>query len=79
LNSAEQRLARTLLLLACHGKRGQRRRILPTISQGTLAGMVGTTRPRINLLLKKFKTLGFIDIDGLTVNCALLKAKLVGC
>ena len=70
VSSCEQRLARTLLLLASDGTRGTPKHILQTISQTTLAGMVGTTRPRIN----QFKRLGFIDIEDrrLTVNRSLL-------
>jgi CRP/FNR family cyclic AMP-dependent transcriptional regulator len=72
-NSAEQRLARTLLLLAGAGRRRTSMNILPTISQATLAGMVGTTRSRINHILQKFKRLGFIDMAGrrITVRDAL--------
>ena len=36
-NSSEKRLARILLLLARYGKEGQPERILPEISQETLA------------------------------------------
>jgi CRP/FNR family cyclic AMP-dependent transcriptional regulator len=77
VSSTEQRLARTLLLLARYGKRGEPKKVLPRLSQTTLAGMVGSTRPRINELLKKFKRLGFIDMnDGLTVHRSLLRAAL---
>ena len=78
VSSCEQRLARTLLLLARHGKRGTPKEVLPTISQTTLAGMVGTTRPQINRLLMKFKRMGFIDMEGhgLTVNRSLRRAVL---
>src|SRR5260370_26793584 len=47
-NSAEKRLARTLLLLARFGKEGRSADILPKISQETLAEIVGTTRARVN-------------------------------
>jgi len=43
-NSSEQRLARTLLLLAHYGKEGAPESVVPEINQETLAGMVGTTR-----------------------------------
>src|SRR5258708_11943881 len=42
-NSAEKRLARTLLLLDRSGKQDQPVRVLPKISQETLAEMIGTT------------------------------------
>jgi CRP/FNR family cyclic AMP-dependent transcriptional regulator len=73
LSSCEQRLARRLLLLAGYGHRGTRKKIVPRTSQLTLAGIVGSTRPRINYFLQKFKTQGFVDMDGsLTVHRSLL-------
>jgi CRP/FNR family cyclic AMP-dependent transcriptional regulator len=73
LSSGEQRLARTLLILAGYGHRGRRKRIVPRTSQTALAEIVGSTRPQINRFLQKFKTLGFIEIDGsLTVHRSLL-------
>ena len=72
-NSSEKRLARTLLLLARYGKPDKEQRILPRISQETLAEMVGTTRSRVNFFMNKFKKLGFIEYDGgLKVNHSLL-------
>jgi CRP/FNR family cyclic AMP-dependent transcriptional regulator len=73
-NSSEKRLARTLLLLARYGKGDKPLRMLPAVSQTTLAEMVGTTRSRINFFLNKFRTLGFIKYDatGLTINPSLL-------
>lgn len=44
------------------------------MSQSTLAGMVGSTRSRINYFMNKFARLGFIETDGgLTVNRSLLR------
>jgi len=72
-NSCEKRLARTLLRLARYGKPDTPVRAVPKISQETLAEMVGTTRARVNVFMKKFQRLGFIDYqDGLKVNNALL-------
>ena len=72
-NSTEQRLARTLLLLAHYGKEGTPETIVPEINQETLAGMVGTTRSHVNRFMNKFKKLGFIDYqDGLRVHRSLL-------
>jgi CRP/FNR family cyclic AMP-dependent transcriptional regulator len=59
-NSTEKRLARTLLLLARHG-RSAATGTIPKITQETLAEMVGTTRARVNVFMNKFKRLGFID------------------
>jgi CRP/FNR family cyclic AMP-dependent transcriptional regulator len=59
----ERRLARALLLLA--GKGYQRKmRKFTGISQGTLATMIGTTRPRVNFFMQKFRRLGFIKYRG---------------
>lgn len=74
-NSAEKRLARTLLLLARYGKQDKPIRAVPPISQETLAGIIGTTRSRVNFFLNKFKRLGFIEYDGdkpLKINNSLL-------
>jgi CRP-like cAMP-binding protein len=72
-NATEKRLARTLLLLAGYGKPDQTHRVLPRISQETLAEMIGATRPRVNFFMNKFKKLGFIEYHGgLKVNHSLL-------
>jgi CRP-like cAMP-binding protein len=72
-NSTEKRLARTLLLLARYGKEGQPERMLQKVSQETLAEMIGTTRPRVNLFMNKFRKLGFIEYNGgIKINKALL-------
>jgi CRP/FNR family cyclic AMP-dependent transcriptional regulator len=76
-NSTEKRLARTLLLLARYGKKDKPQWVLPKVSQETLAGMIGTTRSRVNLFMNKFKKLGFINYDaGLQVNDSLLSVVL---
>jgi len=72
-NSSEKRLARTLLLLARYGKEDQPHGILPKMSQETLAEMIGTTRPRVNFFMNKFRKLGFIKYNGgLQINTSLL-------
>lgn len=76
-NSSEKRLARTLLLLARYGKQDQPDRILPKVSQDTLASMVGTTRSRVNFFMNKFRKLGFIEYNGkIKVNKSLLTVVL---
>jgi CRP/FNR family transcriptional regulator, cyclic AMP receptor protein len=76
-NSAEKRLARALLLLARYGEQDRPQRVIPRISQQTLADMVGTTRSRVNFFLNRFKKLGFIeDKDGLTIHNSLLSVVL---
>ena len=63
-NSSEKRLARILLLLANFGGEGVPEPVLQTITQATLAEMVGTTRSRINFFMNKFRRLGLIDYNG---------------
>jgi CRP/FNR family cyclic AMP-dependent transcriptional regulator len=76
-NSTEKRLARTLLLLARYGKQDQPQKMLPKVSQETLAEMIGTTRSRVNVFMNKFKKLGFIRYNGgLHINNSLLSVVL---
>jgi CRP/FNR family cyclic AMP-dependent transcriptional regulator len=76
-NSSEKRLARTLLLLANFGKDGSAQPLTTKISQETLAEIIGTTRPRVNAFMNKFRKLGFIDYNGtLKVHNALLSVIL---
>ena len=78
-NSSEKRLARTLLLLARYGKQAKPTRVVPKISQETLAEMVGTTRSRVNFFLNKFRKMGFIEYDGerpIKINNSLLSVVL---
>jgi CRP/FNR family transcriptional regulator, cyclic AMP receptor protein len=76
-NSSEKRLARTLLLLARYGTEDRPQRVLPKISQETLAEMVGTTRSRVNFFMNKFRKLGFIKYNGgLQINTSLLSVVL---
>ena len=77
-NSSEKRLARILLIFAGFGKDGIREKTeIPKVSQETLAGMVGTTRPRINAFMNKFRKLGFIEYNGgLEVHSSLLNVVL---
>jgi len=77
-NSTEKRLARTLLLLARYGKEdNQPEKVLATISQETLAEMIGSTRSRVNLFMNEFKKLGFVHTNGgLHINPSLLSVVL---
>jgi CRP/FNR family transcriptional regulator, cyclic AMP receptor protein len=56
-NSSEKRLARTLLL-ARYGAPGRPQKMLPKVSQETLAEMIGTTRSRVSFFMNKFRKLG---------------------
>jgi CRP/FNR family cyclic AMP-dependent transcriptional regulator len=76
-NSSEKRLARTLLLLARYGSKDGTLRVLPKLSQETLAEMVGTTRSRVNFFMNKFRKLGLIEYNGvIKVNDSLLSIVL---
>jgi|SRR5580698_3390284 CRP/FNR family cyclic AMP-dependent transcriptional regulator len=77
-NSSEKRLARILLLLAHFGEEGVPGAVIPKISQEILAEMVGTTRPRVNLFMNRFRTLGFVDYGGtgMQVHSSLLNVVL---
>jgi CRP/FNR family transcriptional regulator, cyclic AMP receptor protein len=76
-NSSEKRLARALLLLARYGKEDHPQGVLYSVSQEMLAEMIGTTRPRVNFFMNKFRKLGFIKYNGgLQINSSLLSVVL---
>jgi len=76
-NSSEKRLARVLLLLANFGKDGKPEKVIPKMSQETLAEIVGTTRSRVSFFMNKFRKLGFVDYNGgLEVHSSLLNVVL---
>jgi CRP-like cAMP-binding protein len=59
------------------GKESKADRVIATISQETLAEMVGTTRSRVSHCMNKFRKLGFIKYNGeLEVNSSLLAVVL---
>jgi CRP/FNR family transcriptional regulator, cyclic AMP receptor protein len=63
-NSSEKRLARILLLMAEFGKPGEPETLIPSITQETLADMIGTTRSRVSFFMNRFRKLGFIAYNG---------------
>jgi CRP/FNR family cyclic AMP-dependent transcriptional regulator len=63
-NSSEQRLARSLLLLAHVGREGKTEGVSAKVNQETLAQMVGTTRSRISHFMNKFRERGLVDYNG---------------
>ena len=76
-NSSEKRLARTLLLLARYDAPGQPQKVLAKVSQEMLAEMIGSTRPRVNFFMNKFRKLGFIEYNGeIRINHSLLSVVL---
>jgi CRP/FNR family cyclic AMP-dependent transcriptional regulator len=62
-NRAEKRLARLLLLLAEYSQPEEEETLIPQISQEALANMIGSTRPRVNGFMNRFRKLGFIEYD----------------
>jgi len=76
-NNSEKRLARILLLMAEFGKPGEPEALIPTITQETLAEMIGTTRSRVSFFMNRFRKLGFIEYNGrIRVHKALLNVVL---
>src|ERR1700678_4302568 len=76
-NSSEKRLARILLLMAEFGKPGEPHKLIPKISQETLANMIGATRSKVSFLMNRFRKLGFIDYNGrILVDKSLLNVVL---
>ena len=63
-NSSEKRLARILLTLSNIENDTVTHIIAMPINQDVLAKMVGTTRPRINTFMNKFRKLGYIKYNG---------------
>jgi CRP/FNR family transcriptional regulator, cyclic AMP receptor protein len=60
-NNSERRLARTLLLMADYGNASGPETLIPPVTQGTLAEMIGTTRSRVSFFMNRFRKLGYIS------------------
>jgi CRP/FNR family cyclic AMP-dependent transcriptional regulator len=78
---SEQRLARWLLRLACFDEHQATRYPLPVISRNLLAEMIGTSRSAVNVLMNRFRKLGFLERHreqdgGLQVHCSMLSVVL---
>ena len=78
---SDQRLARWLLLLACFDEHQATRLPLPLISRNLLAEMIGTSRATVNVLMNRFRKLGFLERHrerdgGLQVHCSMLSVVL---
>ena len=63
-NRAEKRLARVLLHLAEYSRPGEEETLISPISQEALANMIGSTRPRVNEFMNRFRRLGFIEYNS---------------
>jgi CRP/FNR family transcriptional regulator, cyclic AMP receptor protein len=77
-SNAEQRLARILLRLAHLEKDGLGPVEIPVVNHQILAEMVGTTRPRVNLFMNRFRKRGYIHYDGTLVVSKTLRKALQG-
>ena len=76
-NSTEKRLARLLLLMAEFGEPGESERLIPKITEESLAEIVGATPASIAFFMNRFRALGLIDYNGrIRVHRALLNVIL---
>jgi CRP/FNR family transcriptional regulator, cyclic AMP receptor protein len=72
-NYSERRLARILLLLAGYGGPDEPQMLIPSVTQETLAEMIGTTRSRVSFFMNQFRKLGYIEYKRrIRVNKSLL-------
>ena len=77
-SSAEQRLVRVLLRLAHLEKKGPGVVEIPLVSHQVLADMVGTTRPRVNLFMNRFRQLGWHKLRWRTGSPPIVAGKPCG-
>ena len=76
-DSGERRLAKILLLMADFGDLDESERLIPEITEESLAEMIGAPRSTVTFLLDRFCELGFIDYNGrILVHKALLNVIL---
>jgi CRP/FNR family cyclic AMP-dependent transcriptional regulator len=76
-NSAERRLARTLLIMAEYGEPGDPETLIPAVTQEALAEMVGATRSHVSFFMNRFRKLGYIEYNGrIRVHTSLLNVVL---
>ena len=76
-SNSEQRLAKTLLSLGRRMGRfnSGKLRMNQRISHEELSEMVGTTRPRVGIFLKKFRELGLIQVSQ--EHCLIIEEKML--
>lgn len=63
-NSSERRLAQILVLMANFGERAELDKLIPEITEDSLARMVGTSQTSIRFFLNRFREHGLIGYDG---------------
>lgn len=75
--SSERRLAKILLLMAEFGEGNESEKLIPEISEESLAKMIGSPQSSVSFFMSRFRGLGFIDYDGrIRVHRALLNVIL---
>ena len=63
--------------MAEFGKPGEPHKLIPKISQETLANMIGATRSKVSFFMNRFRKLGFVDYNGrILVDKSLLNVVL---
>jgi len=76
-NSCEKRLAKILLLMANFGEPGEPVRLIPLITEESLAERIGATQSSVSFFMNRFHKLGLIDYDDrIRVHNALLNVIL---
>jgi CRP-like cAMP-binding protein len=76
-DSTEKRLARILLLMAEFDKPGESERLIPEITEESLAEIIGTPRSSVSFFMNRFRELGLIEYDRrIRVHKALLNVIL---
>lgn len=76
-NSIEKRLARILLLMANFGEPGEPDRLIPNITEESLAEKIGATQSSVSFFMNRFRERGLIDYDDrIRVHNALLNVIL---
>jgi CRP/FNR family cyclic AMP-dependent transcriptional regulator len=63
-NSSEKRLARILVLMANFGELGELEKLIPEITEESLAEMSGTSQASVSFFMNRFRERGLIDYDG---------------
>lgn len=76
-NSSERRLARILLLMADFGDLDESERLVPDVTEESLAKMIGTPLSTVRFFMNRFCELGLVNYNGrILVHKALLNVIL---
>lgn len=63
-NSSEKRLAQILVLMANFGELGELEKLIPEITEESLAETIGASQASVSFFLNRFRERGLIDYDG---------------